>query len=722
MKQVTQSYKTGELRVVDLPEPQCPAGGILVRTAFSLISAGTERSIVSLARESLIGKARARPDLVRKVIDRVKRDGLLSAMDTVKIKLDTPIPLGYSCAGVVEQAGAQAGPFRAGDRVACAGAGFANHAELNAVPANLVARIPDGVPLDAAACATVAAIALQGVRIASPSLGEKVAVIGLGLLGQLAISILKANGCQVLAIDLDAAKVQKALERGAEMGSIRNSDNTVGDAIRFSGGHGMDAVLITAGTQSNDPLLLAGELCRDKGRVSVVGDVPCSFPRKDYYEKELSLLLSRSYGPGRYNAAYEEQGLDFPIGYVRWTENRNLDCVLGLMARGLLPVSDLISARFPIARAEDAYQRLLDPEGKKSLGILLEYPSEPQRGPVVLKTAPPERTSREIRLGFIGAGSFGGGTLMPHFAAAQGVRLLTVASARGLSARHTAEKYGFEVVAGSSDEILADPKIDAVVIATRHDSHAALATAALRANKHVFVEKPLALDEDGLKQVVDAARESGKLLFVGFNRRFSPLARELKKFLPASQPLQMMYRVNAGTLPQNSWIRNPEVGGGRIIGEACHFIDFMSNLCGAPPIEAACTGIGVGTVDALFDSSENFSASIRFADGSVGTLVYTSMGDGACGKEYFEVYAGGKMAILRDFRSLEKISGGKIRRTSLSRQDKGFEAEITAFVSSIQGKAPAPFSLEHIAAVTRTTFTMVRALSGSLNQIQMGKS
>ncbi len=711
MKQVIQSYKTGEVRVVDLPVPQCPQGGMLVHTAYSLISVGTEKALVALARESWIGKARARPDLARKVLERVKREGLLSTLDVIKAKIDTPIPLGYSCAGVVEESGVQVWSFRKGDRVACAGAGHANHAEINAVPANLVARVPEGVSLESAAYATVASIALQGVRVATPTLGEKVAVIGLGLLGQIAVSILRANGCQVFAVDLDPLKVQRALERGADSGSVRNVDDTVGDALRFSSGCGVDAVIITAATRSNDPLLLAGEISRDKGRVSIVGDVPCDFPRKDYYEKELSLLLSRSYGPGRYNPVYEEQGLDFPIGYVRWTESRNLECVLGLMARGLLPVSDLISQRFPIEKAEDAYQLLLGAEGQKSLGILLEYPSEPDRAPIILKPAPAPHNSREIGIGFIGAGSFATGTLMSRFAGTQGVRLRTAGSARGFTARHAAEKFGFERVAGSAEEILTDPDIAAVVIATRHDSHAPLASAALRSGRHVFLEKPVALDEKQLAEITEAACMSGKILFVGFNRRFSPLALDLKKFLPAGQPLQMLYRVNAGPIPRHSWINDPQIGGGRIIGEACHFVDFMSFLCGAPPTTVSCDGLAGGAQEAAFDGSDSFSAAIGFGDGSVGTLVYAAMGDVACAKEHFEVYAGGKMAVLHDFRSLEMTAGGKTRRSSLTRQDKGFNAEVRAFVASIQGAAPASFTIEGLAAVTRSTFAMVRAMA-----------
>ena len=716
MKQVIQSYKTGELRVVDISSPQCPEGGSLVRTAFSLISAGTERAMVKLAQDSLLGKARARPDLVRKVLDRAKRDGLLATLDKVRTKLDTPIPLGYSCSGIVEQTGPQTGNVRIGDRVACAGAGYANHAELNAVPANLMIRIPDKVPIEDAACATVAAIALQGVRITQPALGENVAVIGLGLLGQMAVSILRANGCRVLAVDLDARKVAQALERGADCGSIRNFDDTAGDALRFSGGLGVDAVLITAGSGSNDPLLLAGEISRDKGRVTVVGDVPCSFSRKDYYEKELALFLSRSYGPGRYHPAYEQQGLDFPAGYVRWTENRNLECALDLMARGLLPVADLVKERFPIERAEEAYRLLLSKEGPRSHGILLEYAAEPARGPVILNAAAAKSTRGEPAIGFIGAGSFASSTLMPHFAALGGLHLRTVASARGLSARQAAEKFGFAVTASASADVIEDPRIDAVVIATRHDSHACLAASALRAGKHVFLEKPLALDAGQLADLMAAAAHSGRVLFAGFNRRFSPLTSELKAFLPAGRPLQFLYRVNAGPIAHDSWIQDTRIGGGRIIGEACHFVDLMTHLCGSLPMEAAAAGLSAGGTVEASGMTDNYSATITFANGSIGTLVYTSMGDPSCAKEVLEVYAGGKMAVLRDFRSLELTSGGKTRRIRPVRQDKGFAREVSAFAASIRGDMTGAFTLTELDAVTRTTFAIVRALASGLRE------
>jgi predicted dehydrogenase/threonine dehydrogenase-like Zn-dependent dehydrogenase len=708
MKQVVQSYKTGELRVLEVPVPQCPGAGVLVRTRVSVISVGTEKMIVDLAKKSLMGKAKERPDLVRKVLDKVKREGLWATLDTVRAKLDSPVPLGYSCAGVVEEAGQGAPGFRPGDRVACAGAGFANHAELNAVPVNLATRVPEGVSDEDAAFATVASIALQGLRIAEPTLGERVVVIGLGLLGQLAVSMFKANGCRVLAVDLDPTKVTLALKRGADAGSVRNTDDTVGDALRFTDGRGADVAYVAAAAKTNDPLVLAGEISRDRGRVVVVGALPMEFPRKDYYEKELALLFSRSYGPGRYNAAYEGQGLDFPAGYVRWTEGRNLEAVLDLMARGLLPVADLVSHRFPIQDAERAYALLDSPEGRGVMGITLSYATEPDRKAVPLKEATAGRAEGRLGLGALGAGAFATTVLLPKFVAHGGVRPVAVADARGVAARHAAAKFGFEKAVASVQELLADPAVEAVAIATRHDSHAALAVKALDAGKHVFVEKPLALDEAGVEAVLAAARAAGRQILVGYNRRFSPLARDLEAFVRDAGPLQILYRVNAGVIPTDSWIQDPAVGGGRIVGEACHFVDLMSFLCGSLPVAVTCSGLGPGLAEASFDGRDNVSATIEFTDGSLGTLVYTAMGDPGQSKERLEVYAGGKMAVLDDFRALTTSAGGRRRARKLARPDKGYDAEVAAFVEAVRSGSPA-IGHASLSAVSRATFAMVRS-------------
>jgi predicted dehydrogenase len=684
---------------------------VLVRTAASVISAGTERGLVDVAKKSLLGKARERPDLVRKVFAKAKREGVWATLEAVRSKLDTPIPLGYSCAGTIEEVGSDVACFQRGDRVACAGAGYANHAQLNAVPAHLAIRIPDEVTFEQAAFATVTSVALQGIRLAAPTLGESVAVIGLGLLGQLAVPMLRANGCRVIGIDITPDKVARARQRGAEAGSVRGTDDTVVDVLRFTGGRGVDAVIVTAGAPTNDPLIAAGEICRERGRVAIVGGVPLEFPRRDYWEKELSIFVSRSYGPGRYDRGYEELGVDYPLGYVRWTETRNLEAVLDLVARKLLPLDDLITHRFPIGDAIAAYQMLTGPEGHRAMGILLDYTGEPVAEPVPIKRSVARRQigDRRIGLGVIGTGAFSTSHLLPTFVAQPDVRPLAVCSARGFTARHAGQKFGFERIARSADEILDDPAIHAVVIATRHDSHAALAARALRAGKHVFLEKPLAIDETGLEDVIAAARESEGILFVGHNRRHAALSTRLKRFVAGEGPIQMLYRVNAGQLPPGSWMVDAS-GGGRIVGEGSHFVDLMSYLCGSLPRSVVTRGLAPGQIEAAFDGRDNFTASIQFANGSIGTLVYSSMGDPSCPKERLEVFAGGKMAILDDFRSLETSAGGKHHRERLLKQDKGHAAEIATFIENVR-RGSAEVELDVLAAVSRCTFAMRRGIA-----------
>jgi len=538
MKQVLQSYRTGELSLANVPAPGVEPGCVLVATTRSLISVGTERQVMDLAKRSLVGKARARPDLVKKVLDRLTRDGLLATGKSVLNKLDQPIPLGYSAVGRVIALGDGVSGLAVGDRVACAGAKVANHAEINLVPKNLCAKIPDGVTDDAAAFVTLGAIALQGVRTANPTLGETFAVIGLGLIGQLVAQLLRASGCRVIGTDLDDRKVALAIELGADAALNRTGDVSAAISAMTSG-RGADGVLICAATSSNDPVVLAGDLCRDRGRVVVVGAVGMEVPRRPYYDKELSFHQSRSYGPGRYDPAYEEQGHDYPAGYVRWTEQRNMDAFLHQCASGAVRTDRLVSHRFSIERAEEAYQLV---GGGDPLGILLEYPAREQPARTVA-VAVPRAVEGAIKVGVVGAGSFAAGTLVPAIAGEKGVRLVTIASNRGFSARHLADKYRFESCTTDAASVLEQPGADAVFIVTRHDQHAAQAGAALRAQKHVFVEKPLAIDREGLAQVLAAQAGSGRILTVGFNRRFSPLARELAAFFEKrTAPLVMHYR------------------------------------------------------------------------------------------------------------------------------------------------------------------------------------
>lgn len=710
MKQVLQSYKTGALSVSDVPAPGIEPGAVLVHTRASLVSTGTERMVMDLAKKSLWGKAKARPDLVRKLMAKASRDGLMATVQAARRKLDAPLPLGYSSAGVVVAVGEGVEGVPLGARVACAGAKVANHAELNLIPQNLCALIPEGASDEAASFVTVGSIALQGVRQAAPTLGETFAVIGLGLIGQLAVQLLKANGCRVLGIDLDPRKVALAQQMGADRTVVRSGD-VAGVCAAFTNGRGVDGVVITAATSSNDPITLAGDLCRDRGRVVAVGAVGMDVPRRPYYDKEITLHQSRSYGPGRYDPVYEDLGMDYPIGYVRWTEKRNMEAFLQLCAEGRVNVDPLISHRFEIADAESAYKLIgaeRPAEIPEPLGILLTYPTQtvPERTVQVKPSV--ARKSGNVRVSFAGAGNFAAGVLIPALAESPNASLSVIASARGFTATHLASQYGF-TAATTDFEALVGENTDALVIATRHNLHAQQSSLALRAGKHVFVEKPLALDEEELAQVLSAQAESGKILMAGFNRRFSPLAVQMESFFHGHRgPLVMHYRVNAGMLPADSWIYDPAIGGGRIIGEGCHFIDLMSFMTGAPAIEVYAKAIAP---KAGVRADENVIITITYADGSIGSLHYVATGDAAAGKERLEVLGEGACAYLEDFRFLDLHRNGKPRYVRKLAQDKGHKAELTAFIAAIRNGGPPPIEISSLAATTRATFAAMKSLA-----------
>jgi polar amino acid transport system substrate-binding protein len=711
MKQVLQHVRSRRLELADVPEPACKSGGILVRNAVSLISAGTEKMVIDFAGKSMLGKARERPDLVRQVLDKVKKDGVMPTVQTVLSRLDQPIALGYSCAGVVEAAGRDAGEFAVGDRVACAGMGYASHAEAIFVPRNLSVPIPEGVSFEDASYVTLGAIALQGVRIADVKLGERVAVIGLGLLGQLSVQILKAAGCRVIGIDLDPAKTALALELGADACVLR-SDDVAAALDAFTGGHGADAVVVAAAADSNDPIELAGEIARDRAVVSMVGAVRMDIPRKVYYEKELQLRLSRSYGPGRYDPEYEEGGRDYPIGYVRWTERRNMEEFLRLVATGQVTPSRLTTHRFTIERAEDAYAIVTGEDRQPFLGVLLSYPetAQPAGARRMLELRARPRKEGKAGIGFIGAGNFARAVLLPRFARAADAAMVGVATATGANARTTGDKFGFGYCTTDTGRLLADDSVDAVVIATRHDSHARFAADALRAGKAVFVEKPLAIDEAGLSEVLEAQAESGGLLTVGFNRRFSPLAKEMRDGFASAGPLAITYRVNAGYIPPESWIHAPDQGGGRIIGEVCHFVDLVQYLTGDDPVEVFAHSVG-GAEGALHDT---VAITLRFRGGSVAGIQYYSTGDKSYAKERVEVFGGGRIAVLDDFRLLTLSQGGRRRTVKRLAQDKGFDQEVAAFLSAVRGGGEPPIPLRSLVATTRATFAIEESLRSGL--------
>ena len=679
MKQVTQRLKNGRIEILDVPIPALLAQGVLVDVRASLLSAGTERSTVEAARSNLIAKARARPDQARQVLAKAQREGLKATVDAVRARLDQPSALGYSCAGVVLQVGTMVSDLRPGDRVACAGGGYAVHAEVDYVPGNLCVPIPDRVSYEAAAFATVGSIALHGIRQADARLGERIAVIGLGLVGQLACRLLIAAGCEVVGIDLDERLVTRARTSGvaAYMRSELEDETPPPTAA------GCDAVVITAATGSDDPVRLAGALARDRARVVVVGDVGMAVPRASYYGKELELRLSRSYGPGRYDAEYEQRGLDYPVGYVRWTERRNLAAFVAMLGDGRIEVDDLITRRIPVERAAEAYEQLLSGDGSP-LGQVITY-SPTATGET--RSSSPQRRPRRLRLhpsvGVIGAGSFAQRVLIPALRHA-GFRLACVASARGLSAVGAAERFRFSRTA-TPDELLASPELDAVCVASRHGSHAGYATRALLAGKAVFVEKPPALNVDELERLREAAR--GGVLQVGFNRRFAPLAQAMRAHVVRSgQPVELLYRVAAGRLPADHWLNDPDDGGGRFLGEGCHFVDFACWFIGALPV--GVVAVAPPATEHL-GQAQRFSIALTFGDGSLATVLYGSESSPTAEKEFAEAHSAGRTAVLRDFRQLQLDGPGGRRVVRERGQDKGHRAQFMAFRQALRG-APAP--------------------------------
>lgn len=709
MKQLFQDPKAGTIQVVDVPEPAASRGMVVVRNRCSVISPGTERNAVAAARNSYLKTARARPDLVRRVLDSVKREGLLATYRKVQSKLGEPQALGYSSAGVVQAVGAEADDlFRVGDRVACAGAGYASHAEVIAVPSNLVAKIPEGVPFESAAFATMGAIAMHGVRQAEPRLGERIAVIGCGILGLITVQILRAAGARVAAFDLSPELVALAREHGAHAGIAGDTDDQVQTALAWTGGVGVDAAVVTAASSSDAPMVAAAGMCRDRGRVVAVGLVPYGIPREIAFTKEIELRIARSYGPGRYDPRFEEQGVDYPIGYVRWTETRNLESFLELLGDGSVRMEPLITHRYDLDDAIGGYDALMESTGRRPLGMVLSYPERPAESEGAIEAPTPKRgTDDRVGTAFIGAGAFAKSVLLPRFRAESDARLVRVATARGLSAHDAQRKFGFEAIGTDAEAVFADPAVDLVCIATRHDLHGELVVRALDAGKHVFVEKPLALTDDELEAIERAERNSPGLVLVGFNRRFAPMAVAVREALASRGPKLMTCRVNAGPLPTSHWLNDPRVGGGRMIGEGCHFVDLLSALAGDPELVDVHTmpsPVGRGT-------TQDFGVQLRFADGSVGQLLYAACGDPSLGKERIEVHAGGASAVIEDWQACTIRRGGRV--TKVRGSGKGHAEEVRALLDAVRSGGPSPIPIEVAARVTRATFAAHAVLRGS---------
>jgi predicted dehydrogenase len=721
LKQVTHTQRNGDVRVLEVPVPALRPNGLLIRTAFSIISAGTERAKVEVAKKSLLGKALARPDQVRLLVESARQLGLAATYEKVKTKMDAFSPLGYSMAGVVIGVGASVTGFKAGDRVACGGE-TASHAEVVAVPQNLCVHVPDAVPLDQAAFATIGAIALQGVRQAGVSLGETVGVVGLGLLGLITVQLLRSAGCRVVGVDLDASRRALAERFGAD--ATFAPDNP--DAERFTrrvNAAGLDAVIIAAATTTNAPIELAGRLSRDRGRVVIVGAVRIDIPRSPFYEKELEVRLSRSYGPGRYDPQYEEKGTDYPIGYVRWTEGRNMGAVLDLVAQGKLDVSSLITHRYLLSEAERAYQAL-ERGGEPSLGVVLDHEFLSENDLAAKKTvsvAAPREPKADVGVAFIGAGNFSQAMLLPHLKNNRDVRLCSVATRVGLNARSVAERADFENCSTDIEAVLADPAVDLVLIASRHDSHAELVAASIAAGKAVFVEKPLAITPAQLTDVIAAHARSASepddrvagrqpFVMVGFNRRFQPLVGQLRKFVHESrEPLLVHYRVNAGYIPRDHWTQDREQGGGRIIGEVCHFVDLVLHLIDDVPVEVHAHVLP----DLGRYSRDNVAVMIRFQNGSAATIAYAANGDRGLEKERVEVFGGGRGAVLDDFRRLTLTVGGS-RTTVKSGPDKGHRGEMQALIEAVKAQEAPPIPFDEAVRTMTVTFAIEESLASGV--------
>ncbi|MFG3257376.1 bi-domain-containing oxidoreductase [Streptomyces sp. NPDC048172] len=727
MKQVVQNYKSGELALLDVPVPGCKPGGVLVRSAYSLISTGTELMKVSEAGMSMVGKARSRPDQVAKVMQSVATNGVPATYRKVMGKLDSWTPLGYSLCGVVEQVGAGIDDVAVGDLVACAGNEHALHAELNWVPKNLYAPVPEGLAPRHAAFGTVGSIALQGVRRGEPQLGDVTLVIGLGLIGQLVVQLLAASGARVVGVDPDPARCELAERLGAAVCGDPASAAVEAAVAELTGGHGVDQVYLAAGGGSNQPVELAARLCRDRGRVVDIGKCRLDLPWNAYYEKELDVRFSRSYGPGRYDPEYELEGRDYPIGYVRWTERRNLACFLDLAARGSVDVEPLITRTAEFDDAVGTYQSLKDGE-LKAVAVLFRYPESEDKGetedapeavvPSVAvpatsgKRNPARGTNAPVRLAFVGAGNYATSMLLPHLSGRDGVTLSTVVTTTALSAANAKRKFGFAEATTDLDAVLGDKSVDAVFVVTRHSSHAELTRKALLSGKAVFVEKPLALTEEDLAGVLAAVEESGNdRLQVGFNRRFAPLLQEARKrFGARSGPASLRYLVNAGRLDHGSWYLQQDTEGSRFAGEGGHFIDTASWLLGADPVSAYAVGTS---------GNEDLQIVLRYPDGSTATLSYVTTGAAGFPKETLDMVADGKALRLDDFvrASVYANSAGRKKWVSSrlpKARDKGQNAELASFVRAVRTGGPMPVPLESLAATTAATLAVRTSLAGGV--------
>ena len=700
MKQIFQNLKDGQTQLMEIPAPKARKGTLLIKTKTSLISAGTERMLVAFGKSNWIDKAKSQPDKVKQVIEKIHTDGLMPTLDAVKSKLETPLPLGYSNVGTVIEVGDGVTGFSVGDTVLSNG----NHSEIVCVPTNLCAKVPKNLSCETAAFGVVGSIALQGIRILNPTMGETIVVTGLGLIGLVAVQLLKANGCKVIGIDYDASKCQLAEKFGATTVNMANGENPLDTAAALSGGKGVDGVLITAATASNEPVSQAARMCRKRGRIVLVGVTGLNLSRADFYEKELSFQVSCSYGPGRYDENYEQKGNDYPIGFVRWTEQRNFETVLYLMSQGLIDVSPLITHRYDFSKAPEAYELLTSRE--KYLGIILNYAGDEKE---TLKNSldlsgSPEIKPQKAVLGVIGAGNYAGRVLIPAFSKTSAV-LHTISSSQGAGPVYFGKKFGFGTATTDSKSVLESKEINTVVISTRHDSHAHYVLEAIKQRKNIFVEKPLALTQNEIDSIEEEYKKAGKdapLIMVGFNRRFSPQIQKMKTLLSATKvPKTFIYTVNAGDIPANHWTQDPTSGGGRVIGEACHFIDLMRFLAGSKITAVHSTFMGDNP--AVTIRNDKATITVSFEDGSIGTVHYFANGAKSFPKERLEVFCGGAILQLDNFRKLTGYGWKGFSKMNLWSQDKGQNNCTKAFVDAIENGKVSPIPFDEIIEVSRAT-------------------
>jgi len=716
MLQIVQNYSSGELKLQEVPAPILKPGGVIVRSHYSLVSAGTERSTIEIAKKSILGKARERPDLVKQVIAKAKTIGIKDTIDLVFSRLNTPKPLGYSLSGVVEAISDDVPGVAVGDLVACAGAGYANHAEKVFVPKNLTAKVPANVSAKEAAFTTVGSIAMHGIRQADVGLGDRVGVIGLGLVGQLTVGLLKALGCKVLGTDPKQYAVNLSKKMGVDL-ALSGADGGTVEMIRdFTGQIGLDAVIITAGTSSNEPFLLSSEMLRDKGTLVVVGGIRMEVVKSvssDFYRKEIDIKFSRSYGPGRYDADYEEKGMSYPVGYVRWTERRNMQCFLELLASKRLGLAPLITDVFPFEDAVEAYKMIVEKSSRPYLGVLFEYPVGSQAAPHRITVgSKAEPVAGKIGVGFIGAGKFAQSNILPYLKNNPNVDLRGICTSQGLTARNVAERFGFSYCVQGANEIIEDSDTKAVFIATRHDSHAQYVIEALENRRHVYVEKPLCIDKEQLTAICEAyesaSKDSVAHLMVGYNRRFSPLSVKLKDFIGGTNaPITVIYRVNAGRIPNDNWYQDPSQGG-RLISEGCHFVDYGAFLTGSVPVKVSA--FGIPCEEKLPHLNDNLVVTVQMENGSVVTVIYNSSGATSMPKERVEVFARNSCAVLDDFKSLQLFVGNKKKSVKCSKQDKGHKDEINSYISSLRRGSEPLISFEELRTVSLATFAAIESL------------